>query len=151
MRRDQTGDIRPRDRSKDTVARHAARERPKRTLQLERLDDLHHLLLGIARTQPLPTHDGLAFEQSHVTRQEYPLLACRDRGQLRIVEPIAVAGVEAEQTQVPRESPEMDVGHEAWLSQRLWSESMEWRDIETLELGIHRNPLAATQSAIETY
>ena len=42
--------------------------------QVQRLHDLRHLLLGIARPQPLPPHDGLALQQPHITREQDPLL-----------------------------------------------------------------------------
>ena len=44
----------------------------------------------------------------------------------------------------------MDVGDEARPAQWFGPQPMDLRDIEALELGVHRDALAAAQSAIET-
>jgi len=150
-RRHQIADVLSGDCDQIAVARHAARKRSKRASQVQRLDDLRQLLLWLSRAQPLTSHDGLALQKSHITREQRPLLSRRDRRQFRIVQPVAVTSIETKQTQEARECPEMHVCNEARRTQRLGSEPMEGRNVEPLELGIHRHALAAQQLAIESH
>ena len=62
-------------RGEKTITGQATGKWTEGSFQLERLDDLFNLSLGIARAQPLPSHHRLALEQTHITRQQDSSLA----------------------------------------------------------------------------
>src|SRR5450756_1044787 len=45
----------------------------------------------------------------------------------------------------------MHVDDEARPAQRLWSQPMQWPDVESLEHRIHSHPLSSVQAMCETY
>src|SRR5262245_7580269 len=89
-RRHERGSGLARQRREPTVAHHAAREGSYCASEMKGVDDLLELSLGVAIAQPLAAHDGLAFQQSDVAREQDSPFARGQRRQRRIVQIVAV-------------------------------------------------------------
>src|SRR5690606_7224032 len=88
-------------------------------------------------------------EELHVPGEEEPPLVHRASHQLGIVGPRVVSGVEAQQSQVAGQAPEVDIGDESRLAQGPGPEPDEGRDVEGLEHGIDADALAAGEAMRE--
>jgi hypothetical protein len=137
------------DIGQHAVARHAAGEGIESSLQVQASDDLGRLLLGIVGANQQPMGHLAALDQAPIAGEERPVLVHGDVGQLGVQPAGVVPHVEAQQPEVPGERPEVDVGHESGLPQRLGPQPGGATDVERLEHREHADAVAVVETLVE--
>ncbi|MNY51591.1 hypothetical protein D3C86_1871940 [compost metagenome] len=89
--------------------------------------------------------DQPALEQFAVAGQHDALLASGYFGDLQIVEVIVVERIETGHAQQTGQAAEVGIGDEAQDPQRLLAHLEQGADVQALELGVDRHPVAVRQ------
>ena len=101
------------DRAQRRVAFQAQGEGSRAAAQVEALEDLDGLLLGLERVHEAAVGELAALEQLAVAGENDAAFADGDGDDLGVVVMVVVEGVEARQTQQPGQAAEVGVGDEA--------------------------------------
>ncbi|MCY1555430.1 hypothetical protein D9M68_920950 [compost metagenome] len=95
--------------------------------------------------------DQAALEQFAVAGQHDAALAGGQLGDLLVVEMVVVERVEADHAQQVGEAAEVGIGDEAHDPQRFFPHLEQRADIQALELGVNRHPVAILQQSLEAH
>src|SRR5436305_1971419 len=110
--RDSRGEFPPNlrfcDVLQDAIAGHAPGERPNGAGEVEAVYDLDKLREAVGLAKPIPMRHGAALQQSPIAREQRAMLCGRDACELRVIEAIAVKGVETEHAHVRGQLAEVD-------------------------------------------
>ena len=93
------------------------------------------------------TADSL--QQSAIPGEQRAVLSGGDAGELRVVEAVAVQGVEAEHPHVRGELPEMDVEHETGIAQGRRTNAQRRGDVKRFENRVNRDAVAVAHDVRE--
>lgn len=88
-------------------------------------------------------------EKPTIAGEQYPMFGGGDFGQCGVAGVPLASDVEAHQSHESCETAEVDVGHETRMAQRARAHPGEWPDIERLEYGVRRDPIAGLRAVAE--
>jgi hypothetical protein len=92
-----------------------------------------------------------ALQDADIAGKDHPAVAARDRDYFRIVEIVAIMGVQAKNSQQASEASEVYVQNEPSTPKRPWAQTGQASDIETLEHRIHGDSVSVAKVILETY
>lgn len=145
----EVGDLLLVHRLQHAVASQAAGVGAGPLLQLEPGRHFDQLLPGTAGPHVVAVGQGAVPEQIPIPGEQDAPLGHRQGHQVGVVEGGVVDGVESEEAEVAGEPGEMVVGDESGLPERGGTDPDDGSDVEGLEHGIHRHPVAVVDAVRE--
>lgn len=136
---------------KEASAGQAPRERPDLIGQVEPPHDLPRLGDGVGGPDPIPVSHRAAFEERAVPGEDDPPLAGRRCDEILILAPRGVTRVEPKEPQVAGKLSQMAIEEERGPAERLPPYAEKARNVEALELRVHREPVAIAEAGRELH
>jgi hypothetical protein len=113
-----------------SIADHAPGEGSEMPSEAEAADHLSHLFCRVGCPDVVAMGDRTALEKADIAGEEDTVIRRRDPHELWIVQVVLVQRVEAQESEVPRQPTQVDIGDELDGLKGLRTHLDDWRDVD---------------------